>query len=43
MYKKKYENDIGCILRQEYENAKIRTENEFKEVLNDVLLNCKKI
>lgn len=43
IYKKNYENNIGCVLRQEYENAKIRTENEFKEALNLVLSNCKKI
>lgn len=43
IYKKKYDTNIGCILRQEYENAKIKTENEFKEVLNRVLLNSEEV
>jgi putative GTP pyrophosphokinase len=37
LYKKSSDNEVGKLLRQHYENAKIRTENEFKEVLNDVL------
>lgn len=38
---KEHDNSIGCRLRKEYENGRIRTENEFKEVLNRVLFNCK--
>jgi putative GTP pyrophosphokinase len=37
LYKKSSDNEVGKLLRHYYENAKIRTENEFKEVLNDVL------
>jgi putative GTP pyrophosphokinase len=37
LYKKSADNEVGKLLRHYYENAKIRTENEFKEVLNDVL------
>lgn len=40
IYKKKYDNVIGCTLRNEYENGKIKTENEFKEVLDRVLSSC---
>ncbi len=43
IYKKNYNNKIGCILRKEYEHGRIRTENEFKEVLDRVLFDCKKI
>lgn len=42
IYKKEYDNSIGCILHKLYTNGKIRTEQEFKEVLNRVLLDCKK-
>ena len=34
---------IGCTLRKEYESGRIRTENEFKEVLERVLSDRKKI
>jgi putative GTP pyrophosphokinase len=37
LYKKGYDDEVGKRLRYCYENAKIRTENEFKGVLNDVL------
>jgi putative GTP pyrophosphokinase len=40
LYKKGYDDKVGKHLRRCYENAKIRTENEFKEVLNDVLSSC---
>ena len=32
-YKKKYSNFLGQMLRKDYENGKITTESEFKEVL----------
>lgn len=41
VYKKKYNNSIGQNLRRAYENAKIKNEIEFKEVLNRVLLDSK--
>lgn len=37
VYKRNYKNQVGCCLRQEYESGKIRNENEFREVLEDVL------
>jgi putative GTP pyrophosphokinase len=37
LYKKSFDNEVGKLLRHYYENAKIRTEGEFKEVLNHVL------
>lgn len=43
VYKRGYDNHIGCILRQDYENAKIRNENEFKEMLRNVLSDSEKI
>lgn len=43
VYKRNYENTVGCMLRNEYENGRIRTETEFKEVLNRVLSDCKEI
>ena len=43
VYKREYNNAVGCILRKEYENGKIRTEGEFKEVLYRVLSDCKEI
>ena len=43
IYKKGYDNQIGCMLRQAYENAKIRNENEFRERLNYVLSDSEKI
>lgn len=41
VYKKKYDNSMGQYLRRAYENAKIKNEIEFKEVLNRVLLDSK--
>jgi putative GTP pyrophosphokinase len=41
LYKKNYDLEIGKLLRQYYENARIRSEQEFKEVLNCVLSDCK--
>lgn len=38
-YKKQYENEVGLQLRKMYENAKIQTEQNFKEVLDYVLFN----
>lgn len=43
IYKKSYDNTVGQYLRLAYENAEIRNENEFKERLKNVLLNCEKI
>lgn len=40
VYKKKIENSVGCYLRGLYENAKIQTENDFKEALRHVLSDC---
>lgn len=37
VYKKKYENSVGCHLRELYEHAKILSEKEFKEALKNVL------
>ena len=42
VYKRKYENTIGYLLRKEYENGKIKTEREFKEALDHVLSSSKK-
>lgn len=36
-YKKKYSDFLGQMLRKDYENGKITTESEFKEVLSNVL------
>ncbi len=43
VYKRGYDDQIGCMLRQAYENAKIRNENEFRERLNYVLSGSEKI
>ena len=43
VYKQKYDNAVGCVLRKEYENGKIRSESDFKEVLDYVLSDCKEI
>lgn len=43
VYKRDYGNKIGCILRKEYEDGKIRTEKEFVEVKNHVLSDSKEI
>ena len=42
-YKRNYSNEIGCILRKEYEDGKIRTEKDFLEVKNHVLSDGKEI
>ena len=39
IYKKSYENEIGFRLRNLYENAKIQSEQDFKEALRHVLSN----
>lgn len=39
IYKKNYENEVGLQLRNLYERAKIQTEQDFKEAMNDVLSN----
>lgn len=43
VYKRDYGNKIGCILRKEYEDGKIRTGKEFVEVQNHVLSDSKEI
>lgn len=40
IYKKNYRNEVGLQLRKMYENAKIQTEQDFKEALEHVLSNC---
>ncbi len=40
IYKKNYENKVGCQLRKLYENGTIRTEQEFKEAMEHVLSDC---
>lgn len=40
IYKKDYNNSVGQQLRKLYENAKIQTEQDFKEELKHVLFNC---
>lgn len=42
VYKHSYDNRVGCLLRNMYENGKIITEKDFKEELEHVLFNCKK-
>jgi putative GTP pyrophosphokinase len=37
IYKKGYDNSVGCRLRGFYEGAKIRSESDFKEALEHVL------
>ena len=39
IYKKNYENEVGLQLRNLYERAKLQTEQDFKEAMNDVLSN----
>lgn len=41
--KRGYETKVGRALRESYENAEIKNENEFKEALEDVLSGGKKI
>ena len=40
IYKKNYSNSVGCHLRNLYENAKILSEQDFKEELKHVLSDC---
>lgn len=42
LYKKDYPNEVGIKLRRLYEIGKIRSEKEFEEALENVLLSCKK-
>lgn len=41
VYKKNYNDMVGCYLREMYESAKIQTEQDFKEALEHVLSGCK--
>lgn len=43
VYKRKYDNHVGSLLRQAYEDARIRNEDEFREVLKNVLSDCEKV
>lgn len=43
LYKKSYPIEVGKILRVKYESGMIRNEHEFKEELNNVLFNCKRL
>ncbi len=43
LYKKNYPDDVGLKLRKLYENGKILNENMFREVLQNVLSDCKRI
>ena len=43
LYKKIYPDDVGLKLRKLYENGKILNENMFREVLQNVLSDCKRI
>lgn len=43
IYKKSYPSNIGQLIKQAYDVGKIRNEEEFKEVLKDVLLNSKEV
>lgn len=42
-YKRGYDSSCGQLLRKYYENGKIKSAEELKEVLEDVLYHCKKI
>ncbi len=42
LYKKNYPVEIGKLLRDRYENGRIRNETEFKEALENVLSDCKR-
>lgn len=42
LYKKNYPIEIGKIIREKYESGFIRSEQEFKEVLNNVLSGCER-
>ena len=39
LYKRDYQIEVGQVLRQKYEMGFIKNENQFKEVLNNVLFN----
>lgn len=43
VYKRKYDSNVGSLLRQAYEAARIRNEDEFREMLENVLLDCEKV
>ena len=40
LYKKNIPDEVGCIMRQKYEEGAIRSKENFEEVLNNVLSNC---
>lgn len=40
LYKKSFDNNTGKLMRKYYENGEIRTESDFREVLNNVLSSC---
>mgnify|MGYP004679044443 FL=1 len=40
LYKRKIDNSVGRELRTQYENGNITNEEQFKEVLNNVLRGC---
>lgn len=42
-YKRGYDNRIGTFLRKSYEDGRLKTVEEFKEVLANVLSNSEKI
>ncbi len=42
LYKKSYQDVIGCIMRKQYELGNVCTENSFKEVLSYVLSDSKR-
>lgn len=43
IYKKNYNTKIGLLMRNQYEKGNIKVEDDFKEVLLNVLLDCKEI
>lgn len=43
VYKRRYKNQAGYCLCQEYECGKIKNESEFREVLGNVLSDCEEI
>lgn len=43
VYKRKYKNQAGYCLRQEYECGKIKNKYEIREVIEDVLSDCEEI
>lgn len=42
-YKRGYNEIVGVLLRNAYEDGKIKSIEEFKEVLADVLSHCEKV